>query len=80
MHADTLVKMANQIGDFFEAMPDRDEAIEGIALHIKRFWEPRMRHEFLAYIDAHDADASKGSPELHAIVLEAVRLHRAELA
>ena len=75
MHTETLVKMANQIGAFFEAMPDRDEAIEGIAQHIKRFWEPRMRHEFLAYIDNHDA-----TPELHAIVLEAVRLHRAELA
>ena len=43
MHTDTLIQMANQIGAFFEAMPDREEALEGIAMHIKRFWEPRMR-------------------------------------
>jgi hypothetical protein len=43
MHIDNLVKMANQIGTFFEAMPDRDEALGDIASHLKRFWEPRMR-------------------------------------
>lgn len=38
-----LIDMANQIGAFFESMPDRDEALTGIAEHIRRFWEPRMR-------------------------------------
>ena len=38
MHTDPLVKMANQIGHFFEAMPDRPEALEGIAQHIRKFW------------------------------------------
>ena len=34
------VKMANQIADFFGAMPDRAEALEGIAQHIRKFWVP----------------------------------------
>jgi formate dehydrogenase subunit delta len=73
MHADpaqTLVRMANQIGDFFEAMPDRPEAIEGIAQHIKKFWDPRMRRELLAHIDG------GGGSDLHAMVAEAIVSHR----
>jgi formate dehydrogenase subunit delta len=73
MQADTLVKMANQIGDFFEAMPDRPEALEGIARHIRNFWEPRMRREFLAHIDQH------GGGELKPIVAQALTAHRSLL-
>ncbi|HSV45588.1 MAG TPA: formate dehydrogenase subunit delta [Ramlibacter sp.] len=51
MHVDNLIRMANQIGNFFEAMPDRAEAVRDAALHIRRFWEPRMRHELLAHLD-----------------------------
>ena len=51
MPVENLIKMANQIGSFFESMPDPVEAQEGIALHIKEFWEPRMRRELLAHID-----------------------------
>ncbi|MDO9313745.1 MAG: formate dehydrogenase subunit delta [Burkholderiaceae bacterium] len=74
MHTDTLIQMANQIGAFFEAMPDRAEALEGIAMHIKRFWEPRMRREFLACVDG------DGAGGLSAMVAEAIRLHRGVLA
>ena len=73
MHIDTLVKMANQIGAFFEAMPDRAEALEGIVQHLKRFWEPRMRRELLAHLDTH---ASSG---LSGVVAEAIARHRAVL-
>ena len=74
MHTDTLIQMANQIGAFFEAMPDREEALEGIAMHIKRFWEPRMRHEFLACVDG------SGATDLKSMVAEAVRTHRSLLS
>jgi formate dehydrogenase subunit delta len=74
MHIDNLVKMANQIGDFFESMPDRVEAQEGIATHIKKFWEPRMRRELLAHID------STGGTGLHPAVVTALASHRAVLA
>jgi len=69
-----LVRMVNQIGDFFQAMPDREEALEGIAMHLKKFWEPRMRRELLAHADA---EASAG---LHALVAEAITRHRALLS
>ena len=70
--ADKLVTMVNQIGSFFEAMPDRTEALDGAAQHIKKFWEPRMRIELLAHVDA-------GGAELSAFVLEAITSHRALL-
>jgi len=74
MHIDTLVRMANQIGAFFEAMPDHQEAVDGIAQHLKKFWEPRMRRELLAQLDAGH------NPGLHAMVLEAIQQHRGLLA
>jgi formate dehydrogenase subunit delta len=71
---DNLIRMANQIGDFFESMPDRKEALEGLATHLKKFWDPRMRKAFLARVDGATA------PDLRPIVLEAVREYRALLA
>jgi formate dehydrogenase subunit delta len=43
-----LVRMANDIGNFFRAEPNREDAIDGIANHISRFWTPRMREKLLA--------------------------------
>jgi formate dehydrogenase subunit delta len=43
--------MANQIGKFFEYQRE-DEVVPGIASHIKKFWDPRMRTAICAYIDA----------------------------
>jgi formate dehydrogenase subunit delta len=51
MNVQHLVKMANQIGQFFEAEPDRDQAIKDIASHIKRFWDPRMRKIIIAHVE-----------------------------
>jgi len=43
MHNDSnLVRMANQIADFFRSKP-HDEALAGAADHIRKFWDPRMR-------------------------------------
>ena len=52
MHVDQLIRMVNQMGSFFEAMPDRGEALHDLAQHLQRFWEPRMRRELLAHLDA----------------------------
>ena len=41
MDVDNLIHMANRIGEFFQAMPDRAEAVDGVATHIRKFWEPR---------------------------------------
>lgn len=70
MHIEGLLKMANQIGGFFEAMPDRDEALADIASHIKKFWEPRMKRAFIAHFE------STGGEGLDPIVIEAVTRHR----
>jgi len=55
MKADHLIEMANQIGEFFESLPDREEALQGIAEHIRRFWEPRMRRTLLEALDGGEA-------------------------
>jgi formate dehydrogenase subunit delta len=73
MDIDNLVRMANRIGDFFEAMPDADEARDGVANHLKRFWEPRMRAEILRHLDA------TGGAGLKPVVIEALKKHRALL-
>ncbi|MEA3197670.1 MAG: formate dehydrogenase subunit delta [Gammaproteobacteria bacterium] len=52
-----LVKMANDIGQFFAAEPEREEAIAGIANHIAKFWTRRMREKLTAHIKR-DGDAS----------------------
>lgn len=44
-----LVRMANDIGNFFRAEPVREEAIAGIANHIARFWSKRMRQKLAAH-------------------------------
>ncbi len=44
-----LVTMANDIGAFFDADPDKAEAAKNVASHLTRFWDPRMRREILAH-------------------------------
>ncbi|MBI4693850.1 MAG: formate dehydrogenase subunit delta [Gammaproteobacteria bacterium] len=41
--------MANDIGDYFAAEPDQAQAVEGVTSHIRRFWDPRMRKQIIAY-------------------------------
>jgi formate dehydrogenase subunit delta len=74
MDDNNLIDMANRIGEFFESMPDRDEALKGIADHIHRFWEPRMRRAILATLDGPPTDVA-----MLPIVREALVLHREAL-
>jgi formate dehydrogenase subunit delta len=73
MDLHNLVVMANRIGSFFEAQPDRDEALAGIADHVKKFWEPRMRAQILAALD------TPGDADLSEIVRAALVRHRVAL-
>jgi formate dehydrogenase subunit delta len=52
-----LVYMANQIATFF-ASQDQATAPEKTAEHIKKFWDPRMRKDILAQLDAGGAGFS----------------------
>ena len=74
MDVNNLIRMANQTGEFFESMPDRAQALEDIASHIKRFWEPRMRRAILEGLD------QKTTEEFSDIVREAITSHRKLLA
>jgi len=65
--AEHLVKMANDIGDFFRAEPVREDAIGGIANHISRFWTKRMREKLAAYLN------SGGGGDLDELPREAFR-------
>ena len=47
---DRLVRMANQIGDFYASMPER-EATEGAAPHLRLYWTPKMIREIIAFAD-----------------------------
>jgi formate dehydrogenase subunit delta len=58
-----LMIMANQIATFFHSKP-REQGIAGVADHINKFWEPRMRRQFFEMIDA-------GQPGFDEFVLEA---------
>lgn len=46
-----IVRMANQIGTFFNSKPHA-EGVIGVADHINKFWEPRMRRHFFEMLDA----------------------------
>lgn len=50
-----LIRMANQITQFFEIYP-KSEAIDGIAKHIHNSWEPRMRNAMKLIVDAGGKD------------------------
>ena len=72
---DHLIQMANSIGDFFEALPDRQEGLHGIADHIKKFWEPRMRTTMLDFLAEHP-DGRGQEAQLSDIAKEAILSHR----
>lgn len=46
-----LVRMANQIATFFASQPEAVR-VDGVATHINKFWEKRMRRRFFEMIDA----------------------------
>lgn len=73
MDTQNLVKMANQIGDFFASYPDQAEASGEIASHLQKFWAPRMRSQLLDHVDKHQGDGLKD------IVISSIRMHRNKL-
>ena len=70
MNNDNLVRMVNQIGAFFESMPDRSEALQELAMHLKKFWDPRMRRALLELIEGNGGDG------ISDVVRRAVLEHR----
>ncbi|OSQ28534.1 formate dehydrogenase subunit delta [Thalassospira sp. MCCC 1A03138] len=68
MAPDKLVYMANQIATFFTSKPHA-EGVEGVAVHISDFWEPRMRKQLFDMIES-------GHGGFHPLVIEAAPMIR----
>ncbi len=68
-----LVHMANDIANFFRAQP-RQDAVTGIANHIRSFWSPQMRRKLMAELDA----GGVGLDELPREALRSLREHPAD--
>ena len=66
MDANHLVSMANDISAFFDSEVGAAEAPASIALHITRYWDPRMRIQIIAH-------AAEGGTGLCPSALAAVR-------
>ena len=71
MNIDLLIKMANEIGDFFTGASDPQQASRDVANHLKRYWDPRMRREIVSCWRA-------GAPELTPVARAAVALLAAQ--
>ncbi|MGH8210520.1 MAG: formate dehydrogenase subunit delta [Steroidobacteraceae bacterium] len=65
-----LVVMANDIGNYFRSQ-SRDEAVAGIANHIRRYWTPRMRQKLNAYL----AQGNGGLDELPRAAVASLNEH-----
>jgi formate dehydrogenase subunit delta len=63
MSVERLVQMANDISQFFGGEPQRADAVAGVANHLQRFWDPRMRRQILAHLKAGGAGLNDLSRE-----------------
>jgi len=63
--SERMIHMANQIALFFQSSP-HDEAVAGVAGHLKQFWEARMLRQLHAHI-------AEGGTGLHDLVLDAAK-------
>jgi formate dehydrogenase subunit delta len=59
-----LVKMANQIGQFFGAQ--KNGAASGMAEHLRKFWDPQMRAAIFEHV-------KHGGAGLDPIAVEAIK-------
>ena len=69
METEKLITMANQIGDFFEAYPSEAEAKEGIANHLRSFWNSVMIQSIVKHVQQHQGRG------LHPRVIDAIKQH-----
>jgi formate dehydrogenase subunit delta len=68
MNIDLLIKMANEIGSFWEGEAGEGQAANDVATHLKRYWEPRMRAQMITYFEQRQgaglSDIAKGAVAL----------------
>lgn len=66
MNTANLVKMANQIAQYFAGEPDQQQAVLSVRNHLQMFWTPGMRKALLAWQTAHPGE------DLHPLARAAV--------
>ena len=53
MSTENLIKMANQIAQYFASQSDQQQAVLSVRNHLQMFWAPSMRKEVLAWQTEH---------------------------
>ncbi len=70
MSEEKIIRMANQIAAFFHSKPEA-QGVAGIAEHINKFWEKRMRAELFEAINESGTELDpwvlKAAPMIHPI-------------
>ncbi|MFR0687791.1 formate dehydrogenase subunit delta [Enterobacterales bacterium AE_CKDN230030158-1A_HGKHYDSX7] len=66
MSVENLIKMANQIGQYFATESDHELAVHGVRQHLQNFWTPAMRRELQEW------QAQHPGAELHPLVRSAL--------
>ncbi len=69
MDIEKLIKMANQIGDFFEANPNIEEAKLEIGSHLNKFWNSVMIKSIVTHVQQQQGSG------LHPKVIAAIQQH-----
>ncbi len=65
MNTDPVIENANRVAIHFAGLP-REEAIEGIRNHIRKFWDQPVKDRLIACV-------AQGGAGLDELVLEAVK-------
>ena len=63
METRDMLRMANQIADFFRSYP-HDDAVKEAATHLNNYWDPRMRKHLFEHL-------AKGGEGLDPLIIEA---------
>ncbi|WP_315810303.1 formate dehydrogenase subunit delta [Pseudomonas sp. C9-3] len=66
MSVENLIKMTNQIGQYFSTESDPALAVQGVQQHLQNFWTPAMRREIKAWNEQNPGE------ELHGLVRAAL--------
>ncbi|MBI1907705.1 MAG: formate dehydrogenase subunit delta [Rhodocyclales bacterium] len=57
MDSEHLVRMANEIGEFFETATEPDNIADEVRGHLLRYWAPSMRAALKDHLAGHPADS-----------------------
>jgi formate dehydrogenase subunit delta len=68
METKNLIRMANDIGNFFKSYPDKEQAKKDIVSHIQKFWAPNMRTMIKEYV----TQTSEKNSQLDQFVFSAI--------